>query len=179
MIHRPRVPLFAFQSLICSFHALAHSCASHPLSCKCGAYLRLSSMITALVVSQAWLCPQVWCCLIHHEEFSLLDSSESYPLIDCVHHANTHQDCQLVMNLPLVETYPSSICGHQPSWNCEVVRTCISYFAVKRLFVISSKFFTMDSSQLVKSDREKKCIGIINDVHHPYSCGEVHIWTSK
>jgi hypothetical protein len=49
----------------------------------------------------------------------------------------------------------------------------------KRLIVISSKFFTMDSSQLVKSDREKKCIGIINGVHHPYSCGEVCIWASK
>jgi hypothetical protein len=69
--------------------------------------------------------------LIHHEEFSLLDSSESYPLIGCVHHANTHQGGQPVMNLPPVETYPSSICGHQPSWNCQVVRTCISYFAVK------------------------------------------------
>jgi len=29
--------------------------------------------------------PQVWCCLIHHEGFSLLDSSENYPLIGCVH----------------------------------------------------------------------------------------------
>jgi len=37
----------------------------------------------------------------------------------------------------------------------------------------------MDSSQLVKSDHEKTCTGIINDVHHPYSCGEVCIWASK
>jgi hypothetical protein len=42
--------------------------------------------------------------LIHHKGFSLLDSSENYPLIDCVPHANTHQDCQLVMNLPPIET---------------------------------------------------------------------------
>jgi hypothetical protein len=28
----------------------------------------------------------------------------NYPLIDCVHHANTHQDCQSFMNLPPVET---------------------------------------------------------------------------
>jgi hypothetical protein len=48
--------------------------------------------------------PQVWCCLIYHEEFSLLDSSKNYPLIDCVPHANTHQDCQPVINLPQVET---------------------------------------------------------------------------
>jgi hypothetical protein len=104
MIHRHRVPLFAFQSFICSFDALAHSCASHPLSCKCSAHPGLSTTITALAVYQAWPCPQVWCCLIHHEEFSLLDSSENYPLIDCVPHANTHQDCHPVINLPQVET---------------------------------------------------------------------------
>ena len=34
MLHRHGVALFAFQSLLCSFDALAHSCASHPLSCK-------------------------------------------------------------------------------------------------------------------------------------------------
>jgi len=104
MIHRHRVPLFAFQSFICSFDALAHSCASHPLNCKCSAHPGLSTTITALAVYQAWSCPQVWCCLTHHEEFSLLDSSENYPLIDCVPHANTHQDCQPVINLPQVET---------------------------------------------------------------------------
>jgi hypothetical protein len=45
----------------------------------------------------------------------------------------------------------------------------------KRLIIVSSKFFSIDSSQLVKSDHERKCVGIINDVHHPYSCGEVYI----
>jgi len=88
MIHHHRVPLFAFQSLLCSFDVLAYLRASLPLKCKCSAHLGLSTMITALVVYQAWLCPQVWCCLIHHEGFSLLDSSENYPLIGCVHHAN-------------------------------------------------------------------------------------------
>jgi hypothetical protein len=34
----------------------------------------------------------------------------------------------------------------------------------KRLIVVSSMFFSVDSSQLVKSDLEKKCICIINDV---------------
>ena len=29
LIHRHKVPLFAFQSLLCTFDALAHSCASH------------------------------------------------------------------------------------------------------------------------------------------------------
>jgi len=104
MFHHHRVPLFAFQSFICPSHVLTHSCASHPLSCKCSAHPRLSMTITALAVYQAWLCPQVRCCLIHHEGFSLLDSSKNYPLIGCVHHANTHHDCQSVMNLPQAET---------------------------------------------------------------------------
>ena len=88
MFHHHRVPLFAFQSFICPSHVLTHSCASLPLKCKCSAHLGLSTTITALAVYQAWLCPQVWCCLIHREGFSLLDSSENYPLIGCVHHAN-------------------------------------------------------------------------------------------
>jgi magnesium-transporting ATPase (P-type) len=70
MFHHHRVPLFAFQSFICSFDALAHSCASHPLSCKWSAHPGLSMTITALVVYQAWLCPLVWCCLIHHEDLN-------------------------------------------------------------------------------------------------------------
>jgi len=53
MLHRHGVALFAFQSLLCSFDALAHSCASHPLSCKCSAHLGLSAMITTLAVCQA------------------------------------------------------------------------------------------------------------------------------
>jgi len=69
MIHRHRVPLFANQSLLCYSHVLAHSYASLPLKCKCSAHLGLSTTITALAVYQAWPCPQVWCCLIHHEGF--------------------------------------------------------------------------------------------------------------
>jgi hypothetical protein len=70
MFHHHRVPLFAFQSFICPSHVLTHSCASHPLSCKCSAQSRLSMTITALAVYQAWLCPLVWCCLIHHEDLN-------------------------------------------------------------------------------------------------------------
>jgi hypothetical protein len=33
-------------------------------------------------------------------------------------------DCQSVMKLPSVETYSSSICYYQPSWNCQVIQTC-------------------------------------------------------
>jgi len=47
------VHLFAFQSLLCPSDLLAYSCASHPLSCKCCAYLGMSMMITPLVVYQA------------------------------------------------------------------------------------------------------------------------------
>jgi len=34
----------------------------------------------------------------------------------------------------------------------------------KKLFVVCSVFFLMDSSYLVESDCEKKCISLINDV---------------
>ena len=67
MIHCHRVPLFVIQSLLCFFDVLAHSCASLPLSCKCCAYPGLSATITALAVYQAWPCPQLRCCVIHHE----------------------------------------------------------------------------------------------------------------
>jgi hypothetical protein len=53
MFHRHKVPLFANQTLLCFFHVLARSCASHPLHCKCSAYPRLSSMITGFTVYQA------------------------------------------------------------------------------------------------------------------------------
>jgi hypothetical protein len=96
MIHRHRVPLFAFQSFIGSFDALAHSCASHPLSCKCSAHPGLSTTITALSCSQAWPCFQVWCCSIHREGVEqiihLLDSLKNCPLIWCVCFANTPQE---------------------------------------------------------------------------------------
>jgi len=169
MIHHPRVPLFAFQSFICSFDALAHSCDSHPLSCKCSAYLRLSSTITALVVYQARLCPQVWCCLIHHEGFSLLDSSENYLLIGCVHHANTHQDGQSVMNLPPVETYISSMFSHQPSWNCQVIQTWISYLAVKGSLLhsrCSSQWIPLGlANQLIKRNDLASSTMFITHIH--------------
>jgi hypothetical protein len=53
IFHRHRVPLFAIQSLLCSSDSPAYPCASHPLSCKCRAYPRLSAMITPLIIYQA------------------------------------------------------------------------------------------------------------------------------
>ena len=130
-------------------------------------------MITALVVYQAWLCPQVWCCLIHHEGFSLLDSFENYPLIGCVHHVNTHQDGQSVMDLPLVETYPSSMFGHQPSWNCQVIQTCMLDTHLiacnKKLIVVSSTFFSMvllsSSNQLIQRNDLALSMMFITHIH--------------
>jgi hypothetical protein len=181
MIHRHRVPLFAFQSFIGSFDALDHSCASHPLSCKCSAHPGLSSTVTALVVYRAWLCPQVRCCLIHHEGFSLLDSSENYPLIDCVHHANTHQDCQPVMNLPKVETIlfkymlspvfmeiiqSSRHASHSLQWK---THRCI-------LSVILNRF---PSALLIRLWKEMQWHHQWCSFYHPYSCDEVRLWSPK
>jgi hypothetical protein len=49
----------------------------------------------------------------------------------------------------------------------------------KRLFVAFLMLSSMSSSQLVKSAYTKEWFGIINDVYHPYSCGEVHLRASK
>jgi hypothetical protein len=94
--------------------------------------------------------------LIHHEGFSLLDSSENYLLIGCVHHANTHQDGQPVMNLPPIETilfkYMLSPAFLELPSHPDMPLILYS----KRLIIVSSKFFSIDSSQLVKSDHERK-----------------------
>ena len=53
MSHHHKVPLFAFQSLLCPSNLPAYPYASSPLNCKCRAYPGLSTMITPLVVYQA------------------------------------------------------------------------------------------------------------------------------
>jgi len=68
------------------------------------------------------------------------------------------------MNLPLVETIlfkymRSPTFMELPSHPDMDFIPCS-----KRLIVASLMFFSMDSSHLVKSDLEKRCIGIINDV---------------
>ena len=35
----------------------------------------------------------------------------------------------------------------------------------KQLIIVSTMYFSMDSSKLVKLDRENNCFSIINDVH--------------
>jgi len=77
------------------FIDLTHLRACLPLKYKCNAHPRLFVMITALIVSQAWPCFQVWCCLIYHERASqvihLLDSLSNCSLINYMCPANTHQ----------------------------------------------------------------------------------------
>jgi len=121
----------------------------------------------------------VWCCLIHHEGFSPLDSFENYPLIGYVHHANPIKIVNQSWTCLQLKQYFSSICYHQPSWKLPSHIGMHPIACRKRLIIICSIFFSMDSSQLVKSDCEKKCVGIINNAHHPYSCGKVCIWASK
>ena len=64
--------------LVLSMHWLIHVLAIpsvvsavHILGC-------LRRLLLLLFIT--WLCPQVWCCLIHREGFSLLDPSKNYPL---------------------------------------------------------------------------------------------------
>jgi hypothetical protein len=169
MIHRHRVPLFAFQSFIGSFDALAHSCASHPLSCKCSAHPGLSSTVTALVVYQAWLCPQVRCCLIHHEDLNrsfILCIILRIVLSLIVRIVPTPSRLSISHKLASSwNKYSSSLCYHQSLWKSSSRPDMHLIACSERLIVVCSMFFLMDSSRLVKSDSGKKCLDIINDVH--------------
>jgi len=78
-----------------------------------------------------------------------------------------------------LKQYFSSICYHQPSWKLPSHPDMDLITCRKRLFVAFPMLFPMDSSWLVKSAYKKKWFGIINDIHHPYSCGEVCFWASK
>ena len=104
MLHRYRVPLFVSQSFLSSSDALAHSCASHPLSCKCSAHPGLSSTITARTVHQVWPCLQVWCYSIHpkgmEQIIHLPYSLKNCPLIGCT--------CQRPLKLPISHDLASS-----------------------------------------------------------------------
>jgi hypothetical protein len=72
------------------------------------------------------------------------------------------------------------VCYHQPSsWKLPSRPDMPLITCRKRLFVAFPMLFSMNSSWLVKSAYKKKWFGIINDVHHPYSCSEVNIWISK
>jgi hypothetical protein len=109
-----------------------------------------------------------------------LDSFENYLLIGCVHHANTHQDDQPVMNLPPVETilfkYMLSPVFTETIQSSRHASHSLQY---KGSWLYAQCYSPWIPLSFVKSDHERKCVGIINDVHHPYSCGEVCIWASK
>ena len=58
---------------------------------------------SVVLIDSSWriLSPELFRELL---EFYLLNCSETCSLINCAHRANTHQDCQSVMNFPPVET---------------------------------------------------------------------------
>jgi hypothetical protein len=74
-------------------HQLIHVLASLPLMIR----VQCPSWVVHFShCYQAWPCPQVWWCLIHHERaepiIHLLDSLENRSLISCVPPANAHQE---------------------------------------------------------------------------------------
>jgi len=130
MFHRHRVPLFSFQSLLCSFDALAHSWASHhsvvtavPIL-GCLRWLLLSLFIK---LDSAPKCGVAWFIMKNFVSWILLRIVLS--LIVCIMPTPIKMVNQSWTCLQLKHTL--QVCYHQPSWNCQVIRTCISYFVVK------------------------------------------------
>jgi hypothetical protein len=178
MIHRYRVPLFANQSLLCSSHVLAHSCASLPIKCKCSAHLGLSSTVTALVVYQAWLCPQVWCCLIHSWRIlSWILLRIILWLVVCFMPTPIMIVNQSWTCLKLKQ-YSSSICYHQSSWKLSShlgmhLIACSTKAHGCMLNVLLNRFL---SALLIRLWKEMSWPYQWCCFYHPYSYGEVHIW---
>jgi len=179
MIHRPRVPLFAFQSLLCSFHALAHSCDSHHSDVSavpilgCPRQLLLSLFIK---LNSAPKCGVAWFILKDFLSWILLRII--LWLVVCIMSTPIKMVNQSWTCLQLKHTF--QVCYHQPSsWKLPSRPDMPLITCRKRLFVAFPMLFSMNSSWLVKSAYKKKWFGIINDVHHPYSCSEVCIWASK
>ena len=63
---------------VLSMHWLIHVLAIHSVVSAVHILGCLRRLLLLLFIT--WLCPQVWCCLIHREGFSLLDPSKNYPL---------------------------------------------------------------------------------------------------
>jgi len=118
-----------------------HSNASAVSILGCPRWLLLSLFIKH---NNAPKCDVAW----FHEGAYLLDSFENCSLIECVRHANIHQKRQSIMNLPPVETYPSSICYHQPSWELSNRPGMPLTAHSKRLIVVCSTFSSISSSHL-------------------------------
>ena len=129
MLHRHRVPLFASQSFLCSSDALTHSCAGHYsvvntmpiLGC-----LRRLLLSLFIKLDNAPKCGVAW--FIMKDVLSLILLRIILWMIVCI------------MPTPITFVNQSWTClrlkhhlsmyGHQPSWNCQVIQTCISCFAV-------------------------------------------------
>jgi hypothetical protein len=184
MFHHHRVPLFAFQSFICPSHVLTHSCASHPLSCKCSAHPRLSMTITALAVYQAWPCPLVWCCLIHHEDLNrsfilciilriviaLIVRIVLTPSWLSISHklaSSWNNTLQVMLSPVFMEIIQSSRhASHSLQWK---THCCI-------LNVLSHGF---PSALLIRLWKEMQWHHQWCSFYHPYSCDEVRLRASK
>jgi len=125
MIHRPRVPLFAFQSFLCSFDAFAHSCDSHHSDVSavpilgCPRQLLLSLFIK---LDSAPKCGVAWFILKDFLSWILLRII--LWLVVCIMPTPIKVVNQSWTCLKLKHTL--QVCYHQPSWNCQVIQTCIS-----------------------------------------------------
>jgi len=158
-----------------SFHALAHSCDSHHSTVSavpilgCLRRLLLSLFIklhSAPKYGVAWF--------IMKDFLSWILLRIILWLVVCIMPTPIKVVNQSWTYLQL-EQYFSIICYHPPSWKLPSRLDMPLITCHKRLFVAFPMLFPMDSSWLVKSAYKKKWFGIINDVHHPYSCGEVHL----
>jgi hypothetical protein len=179
MLHRHRVPLFAFQSLLCSSDALAHSCDSHHSDVSAVPILgcpRRLLLLLFIKLDSAPKCGVAW--FIMKDFLSWILLRIILWLVVCIMPTpikivNQSWTCLQLKHILFKYMWSSTFMELPRHLDMHLI------LCSERLIVISFKFFSIDSFQLVKSDREKKCIGIINDAHHPYSCGEVCIWASK
>jgi len=168
MFHRHKVPLFAFQSLLYPSDLTVYPYASHSLSCKCRAYpgyprwLLLSLFIKH---DRAPKCVVVWFIM---RSFTNRSSPGFYQELffgwlcaSCQHPSRLWISHELASswNIPFKYIRSSTFMELQSQSDMHLIACS------KKLFVVCSVFFSMDFSHLVESDHEKKCIGIINDVH--------------
>ena len=178
MLHCHRVPLFAFQSLLCSFDALAHSCANHYSAVNampipdCLQQLLLASFIK---LDPAPKCGTAW--FLMKDFLSWLLLRIILWLIVCI------------MPIPIkivnqswtclyLKQYSSSTCYHQPSWNSfsHSVMHLIACSTKAHGCMLSALLNRFPSTLLIRLWKEMSRPHQWCYFYHPYSCGEVLIW---
>jgi len=138
-----------------SFHALAHSCDSHHSTVSAVPILGcLRRLLLSLFVKLDYApkCGVAWFIMKNFLSWILLRII--LWLIVCIMPTPIKVVNQSWTCLQLKQ-YFSSICYHPPSWKLPSRPDMPLITCHKRLIFISSNFFTMDSSQLVKSYREE------------------------